>query len=145
VDALCDNLRRRGIKFRLETIPVETSSSSSSSFSSSSLEDAIKRFPLGKKKKKKKSDEHAEQNAGEDLVRCFVHFGDNRTVRSIEGVADRVLLGLLPPRAKPVGTLQREPSREREADLSVHHVEIVKSFAPKVLHLVVDVECRPPP
>ena len=136
--------------------------------------------------------------------RCVVYPGDNRSAATrdaVRGVADRVLLGLLPSsedgwplaaaalRGDTGGWLHvhenvraDEPSRRaltaraeaafrsllaeahaargedagrgasarggeetpREWSVVCHHVERVKSYAPRVDHVVLDIECRPP-
>ncbi|KAJ1480574.1 S-adenosyl-L-methionine-dependent methyltransferase [Baffinella frigidus] len=110
--------------------------------------------------------------------RCKIHHGDNRvTSAALHGIADRVLLGLLPSSeyAWPIavaclkegGGVLHVHENVSEADqqawvmrleaeiraagarlgrrwtVSCGHVERVKTFAPRVWHLVADVSCSP--
>jgi len=124
------------------------------------------------------------QNSGYEAAgRCTVHAGDNRdSAPGLAGIADRVLLGLLPSSEGAwdlaVGALRRDKGgwlhvhenvavAEREewlvrllstldrlakegggaeawAPAVCHHVERVKSYAPRVDHIVVDVFMGPP-
>ncbi|NXQ12170.1 TYW2 protein, partial [Peucedramus taeniatus] len=76
--------------------------------------------------------------------RCRIHSGDSRQVSGAAGLRDR------PPEwqswaegtaARIQGLLAELHGRPWRS--SVLHVEAVKSYAPRVHHLVLDLECRP--
>eukprot|EP01031_Cornospumella_fuschlensis_P028786 gene28786-34751_t len=110
--------------------------------------------------------------------RCVIHEGDNRlTTHGLQGVASRVLCGLLPSskggwavamyvlskdggvihihenvHEKEIVSFTEEARSEierlsrdagKEMQVRVGHVERVKSYAPRVLHVVVDLYCVP--
>ena len=110
--------------------------------------------------------------------RCVIHEGDNRlTTHGLQGVASRVLCGLLPSskggwavavyvlskdggvihihenvHEKEIASFAEEARSEierlsrdagKEMQVRVGHVERVKSYAPRVLHVVVDLYCVP--
>ena len=115
-------------------------------------------------------------NAAGVAAKCVVHEGDNmQTAPLLAGVADRVLLGLLPSSTKgwslaanaikPTGGIIHvhenvssrilstwvEETVQRFSELLVaknlrvvcRHVEKVKSYAPRVYHIVLDLACEP--
>jgi tRNA wybutosine-synthesizing protein 3 len=107
------------------------------------------------------------------MSRCHVYQGDNRqTAPKLEGIADRVLLGLLPSSTyawelafnclKEEGGIIHVHMNVEQQDLDdgrfvketlksfeemgsevkLLHLEDVKSYAPRVRHVVLDVEVR---
>lgn len=107
------------------------------------------------------------------MSRCHVHQGDNRqTAPKLEGIADRVLLGLLPSSTyawelafnclKEEGGIIHVHMNVEQQDLDdgrfvketlksfeemgsevkLLHLEDVKSYAPRIRHVVLDVEVR---
>jgi tRNA wybutosine-synthesizing protein 3 len=105
--------------------------------------------------------------------KCTIHQGDNQTTMpKLKGIADRVILGLLPSSEKtwslasdclkPKGgvihvhmnihnhELKTWPEQTKEyfADYSqrnteIMHLEIVKSYSPGILHVVLDLKMGP--
>ena len=107
------------------------------------------------------------------MQRCHIHQGDNRqTALKLEGIADRVLLGLLPSSTYAWelafnclkeeggiihvhmnveqqnlddGTFVKETLKSFEemgSEVKLLHLEDVKSYAPRVRHVVLDIEVK---